>query len=70
MEMKRIVADGNWVKTYVYNSGWLEIQIAITDGGEDDVLVVYEDGLYKVYVNGSLNIAATNCIIKYGTKTY
>ena len=71
MEMKRIVANGNWVKTYVYSgNGCLEIKIAITDWGEDDVLVVYEDGLYKLYENGDIKIAATNCIIKYGTKTY
>jgi hypothetical protein len=68
MVAKRIVANGNWLKTYVYSgNGCLEVQIAITDWGEDDVLVVYEDGLYKVYVNGGIKIAATNCIIKYVT---
>lgn len=63
--MKKEICAGNFCKaTYFTATGVAEYLIGIKDGAEDEVVVYYEDGLYKLYKNGTMTMAATGVLIK------
>lgn len=64
--MKRnIIAEGNYCKTsYFATNGTAEYHIGVKDNAEDEYQIVYEDGLYKLFKNGDLQMAATSALIK------
>lgn len=62
---KKIIAEGNYCHTsYFATNGMAEYHIGIKDEAEDEYQVVYEDGLYKLFKNGELKMAATQVLIK------
>lgn len=69
MTGKEIVSGNECQFSYFTMNGCAEYTIIISDTGEDECSVVYEDGLYKLYKNGELRYAATQVLIKVFDKT-
>lgn len=62
--MAKEIAKGNYVKTsYFTTNGAMDVLIGVSETGNDDTRIVFEDGLYKVFKNGELVRAATQCLI-------
>ena len=67
--MKTIIS-GNYIHTsYFATNGTMHVQIGLSDTGDNEACVVFEDGLYKALKNGELVMAATNCVIEYKDST-
>lgn len=64
--MKRsIIAEGNYCKaSYNDTTGMAEYHIGVWPDAQDEYKIVYEDGLYKLYKNDKMTIAATEVLIK------
>lgn len=64
--MKKIICEGNGCKYSTYASnGCADYSVTVTDIGEDDCMVIYEDGLYKLIKNGVMIRAATQVHIRF-----
>lgn len=62
---KKLICSGNCYKTsYFAATGVAEYIVGVKDAAEDEINVYYEDGLYKLFVNGELKMAATGVLIK------
>ena len=60
-----IIAEGNYCKvSYFATNGTAEYHIGAKDYSDDEYQIVYEDGLYKLFKNGKLTMAATSVLIK------
>lgn len=68
--MKRIICEGNKCNHSVYTTnGCAGFTIMLTNTGEDECSVIYEDGLYKLIKNQELVMAATSVLIRYYDRT-
>lgn len=63
--MKNLIANGNYCRTsYFTVNGCASYTIGIKEDSDDECQIYFEDGLYKLYKNNELLMAATNALIE------